>query len=299
MKKTDDSKAKSKGRLETSVGTDELSSNVTRPQNNYIMGDYIESYPGGKDWHILAGTRPLLDWSRIDHDNPNRPAKVPTQQRFAISRHKSLHYKAMTTPLDMKFKVGMNLPQFVDSVQDHIDMYGLNTWTYLPNPYKSTKMLNMIDCYAKFLANVEKSIQKALEQAENFDKFDSENSKAAAGFLLASVSANLKNTLTIRMGPDEKDHFVCSWICLVNRVIQVTSTYYNKLKKEIKKCLPTSFEKEDIEKWQHSIIPKIDILLAENSYKHEITKKILMNLIQNYIAEGQFPFEVSCLLQKV
>ena len=84
----------------------------------------------------------------------------------------------------------------------------------------------------------------------------------------------------------------------MNRVIQVTSTYYNKLKKEIKNCLPTSFEKEDIEKWQHSIIPKIDILLAGNSYEHEITEKILTNLIQNCTAGGQFSFEVSCLLQK-
>ena len=59
--KTDDSKAESKGRLERSVGTDEPSSNMTRPPKNYIMGDYIESHLGGKDWHILAGARPLPD----------------------------------------------------------------------------------------------------------------------------------------------------------------------------------------------------------------------------------------------
>ena len=67
----------------------------------------------------------------------------------------------------------------------------------------------------------------------------------------------------------------------------------------MKNCLPTSFEKEDIEKWQQSIIPKIDILLAGNSYEHEITEKVLTNLIQNCTASGQFSFEVSCLLQKV
>ena len=110
----------------------------------------------------------------------------------------------MTAPLQAKFKVGMNLSQFINNVQDHIDMYGLNTWTYLPNPYKSTKMLSVIKSYPKFLADVDNTIQKALKLTEKFDEFDSQNSKGAAGFILASVSPNLKNTLMIMMGPRKK-----------------------------------------------------------------------------------------------
>ena len=200
MTKTNDSKAQSKGRLEMPV--EGLSSNVTRLPRNYIMGQDIEPYPGRKDWHILVGARPLPDWSRIDHDNPNCPAKAPTQQQFSVSKHKALLYKAMTAPLQVKFKVGMNLPQFINNVQDHIDMYSSNTWTYLPNSNESTKMMSVIKSYPKFLANVDNKIQKALELTEKFNKFDSENSKGTVGFILASVSPDLKNT-------------------------QVTSTYYN------------------------------------------------------------------------
>ena len=100
MRKTDNSKADSKGRLERLVEGPSL--NVTRLPRNYIMGEYINPYPGGKDCHILAGARPLLDWSRIDHDNPNLPAKAPTQQRYAVSKHKALLYKAMTAPLQVQ-----------------------------------------------------------------------------------------------------------------------------------------------------------------------------------------------------
>ena len=131
----------------------------------------------------------------------------------------------MTALLQVKFKVGMNLPQFINNVQDHSDMYSLNTWTYLSNPYKSTKMLSMIKSYPNFLANVDDTIQKALKLTEKFDEFDSENSNGAAGFILASLYPDLKNTLMIMIGLGKKDHFVCIWICLVNRVIQVNSTY--------------------------------------------------------------------------
>ena len=129
MTKTDISKAEFKGRLETSVEVSEeiQSLHVTRLPRNYIMGEYIESYPGRKDWHILAEGRPLPDWSRINDESPNRPAKAPTQQQFAVSKHKPSLYKAMTAPLQVKLKVGMNLPQFKDNMQDHIDMYSLNT----------------------------------------------------------------------------------------------------------------------------------------------------------------------------
>ena len=73
------------------------------------MGEYIESYPGKKDWHILAGAILLPDWSGIDHDNPDCPAKAPILQWFAVLKHNASLYKAMTTPLQVKFKVGMNL----------------------------------------------------------------------------------------------------------------------------------------------------------------------------------------------
>ena len=89
-------------------------------------------------------------------------------------------------------------------------------------------MLSMIKAYPKFLANVEDTIQKTLKLTEKFNKFDSKNLKGAARFLHAIISPNLKNTLMIRMGPSEKDHFVCIWICKVNKVVQVTSTYYHK-----------------------------------------------------------------------
>jgi hypothetical protein len=52
---------------------------IARPPN-YKMGEFVESFPGTRDWHIIAGGKPEADWISRDATEPERTF-VPTQLR--------------------------------------------------------------------------------------------------------------------------------------------------------------------------------------------------------------------------
>ena len=91
--------------------------------------------------------------------------------------------------METKFKQGMNLCDFMQEVATHNDEHGLTTWHFLHDPSDTTKMLSVVTHYTKFINDVEDTVDRALKLSkEHYNEFDQENSKAAATYLINSLS---------------------------------------------------------------------------------------------------------------
>ena len=265
---------------------------------DFIMGKYIESQAGCGDWHIVAGGKPLVDWSGIDATEP-RSTFVPTQTRSFKSKYKTSEYEQRTTPMSTKFKEGMSLRDLIDKVTAHSENHGLNTWAYLPDPYDPTKMLNVIEDYPKFLASPDDTVERALTQSEQYDRFDFENTKALAEYLFQSLSPDLQSHLKLMLTTKEQSHFICVWIRLLGKITTVSSTFYEEVKGKIRACKPNQFPKESIEDWHKHILPSVDILISADMYEHSLTESMLTNLVNHCSVKGLFSHETASLLSLV
>ena len=271
---------------------------VPKPPS-YIMGEFVESYPGTSDWHIIAGGKPKPDWSGRDATDPNRTF-VPTQLRGYKNKYQAIEYEKRTEPMKTKFKEGMSLKALQKTVTKHGQAHGLDTWHYLSDPFDHDKMLDVVTDYPKFLASVEDTSNRALELSQNkFDKFDKENSKAGATYLFNSLSPELQDVIELAMKEGEQEVFICVWIRVLQQVTTVSSRFYDDIKDKIKSCCPNQFAQESIEKWNAAIQPHIDILQSGGFYDHSLTEVILQNLSDGCSVRGYFGYEASARLSKV
>ena len=265
---------------------------------DFIMGRYEESQADCGDWHIVAGGKPLADWSGIDATKP-RSTFVPTQTRSFKSKYKTTDYEKRTAPMATKFKDGMSLRDLMNEVSTHSENHGLDTWTYLPDPYDPTQMLNVVEDYPKFLASPDDTVKRALAQSENYDRFDLENSKALADYLYNSLAPDLQSHLKLMLTTKELSHFICVWIKLLAKVATVSSQFYEKEKTKIRDCKPSQFPKESIEEWHKFILPSVDILISADMYEHSLTEDVLNNLVNHCSVGGLFSHDTVSLLSKV
>ena len=273
---------------------------VTVPKPpDYLMGEFVESYPGTLDWHIIAGGKPKPDWSGRDATDPNRTF-VPTQQRGYKNKYQAIEYEKRTEPMKTKFKEGMSLKALQKAITKHGQAHGLDTWHYLNDPFDHNKMLDVVTDYPKFLASVEDTANRALNLAKDkFDKFDHENSKAGATYLFNSLSPELQDIIELAMKEGEQEVFICVWIRVLQQVTTVSSRFYDDIKDKIKSCCPNQFAHESIDKWNASIQPNIDILQSGGFYEHSLTEVILQNLSEGCSVRGYFGYEASARLSKV
>jgi hypothetical protein len=265
---------------------------------DYLMGKFIESHPGSNDWHVISGGKPMADWSGIDTNVP-MAAYVPTQIRAFKSKYAAIEYEKRISGLVTKFKEGMNLKTFKDQLLDHGKKYGLSTIQYLNDPYDALTMLNVVDDYPKFLASPDDTVEKAEKLSLKYDKLDHDNSKAAASFLLESISTDLQTSLRLKLEPKEMDNFICVWIRLLQRLTSVSSTHFESLKQKIRQCKPSQFEQESIEKFYEHLVNPLNDLIASNEYDHSLTEVILSNIASGCSVGGVFSTEVILLLLKV
>mgnify|MGYP000857262147 FL=1 len=271
---------------------------IARPPN-YKMGEFVESFPGTRDWHIIAGGKPEADWSSRDATEPERTF-VPTQLRGYKNKYQSVEYEKRTEPMKTKFKEGMNLKTFQKAISKHGEAHGLDTWHYLSDPFDDTTMLNVVTDYPKFLASVENTATRSLELAEtSFDRFDVENSNAGAIYLFNSLSPELQDLVELSMKEGEMKNFICVWIRFLAQITTVSSRFYDDIKDKVKQCCPNQYAQESISLWNAAIQPSIDILQSGGFYDHALTEVILQNLSEGCSVGGYFSYEASARLSKV
>ena len=75
--------------------------------------------------------------------------------------------------------------------------------------------------------------------------------------------------------------------------------YIEKVKDQIRSCLPNQFSRENIEEWYKIILVPIEKLMAAHAYDHSLTEAILSNLVEFCSVEGNFRHEANVLLSKI
>ena len=156
---------------------------------DYKMSSWVRLSPGS-DWYIVAGGKPLANWGGLDPTKDLSPFS-PLQIRQSNTKARSSNYAKRTALVENKFKQGMSLCNFMQEVNTH---NGLTTWHYLHDPSNATKMLLVMTHYTKFINDDEDTVDRALKfSKEHYDKFDQENSKAAATYLINSLDPDFKS----------------------------------------------------------------------------------------------------------
>ena len=265
---------------------------------DYKMGIWTRLTPGS-EWFIIAGGKPLADWSGLD-PTEDQVSRSPLQIRQVSQKTRSADYKNRIAPMAIKFKQGMNLREFMEEVATHNDEHGLSTWHYLHDPSDTTKMLSVISSYTKFIDDVEDTVERALKlSSEHYDEFDLENSKAGATYLINSLDPEFKSYIKIMMVANEEHNFICVWVRILSKVLSNSSKSVEQTKARIRSLLPSSFEKEDISKWHKSLIVQIESLQSSNSYDQSLTEAILENAAQHCSVKDGFNFFIYQLLHKL
>ena len=267
--------------------------------SDYIMGKFQESKPGSGDWYIISGGHPKADWSGID---PSKPVStyVPTQKRIYGSKHESAEYAKRVKPMETVFKEGMSLRELKESLLDHAEEHGLDTWMYLQDPYMEDRMVNVVSEYARFLAAPDETVERArILSTGSYDDFDRENSKALATFLFKSLDKTLQSHLKLMCEEGDISNFICVWTRLLAKVATVSSSFYDDLKAKVKACLPNQFAQENIEEWYKALLPNIELLINGDMYDHALTESILSNLVSYCSAGGVFALEAAQALSMV
>jgi hypothetical protein len=97
--------------------------------------------------------------------------------------------------LDVKFKKGDHLLDFIENATQYFTRTGLDTITYLPDPDDDTKMISVVGDYSKF--DIQTTIVSSAKlRAARFDRYDRNNDDSARNWLLASVDDDLKKDIS-------------------------------------------------------------------------------------------------------
>jgi hypothetical protein len=148
-------------------------------------------------------------WSALE--DPNPPDIEPTQYRPTnVSRTaKQQHYRI--SGLITKFTKDSNLLTFQRDVADHLNNYGLDTITYLPNPQDASSMISILTDHAKFDHTKVASMEEP--QASKYDKYDKGNIRDAKKFLMNSLDPELKKQM--HESCKDTDSFIEYWMSLM------------------------------------------------------------------------------------
>ena len=155
----------------------------------------------------------------------------------------------------------MSFRELKVAAMEHSKKNGLTTWMYLQDPVDDQLMVNVVENHSFFLGSPNSTIRQALEQAEEFDDFDHENSKALTTYSFYSLSPEIQSHLNLLVKPEEKGLFICVWIGVLYKVLKVSSSYYDKLKARVKQVKPNAFSHKNIKEWYKALLPDLDELL--------------------------------------
>ena len=94
------------------------------------MGGLVQT--GREDWTPWVGGKPKSDWSELEVKDPQYIDPRQYRPTSAGSAQKSKSYRM--APMDTKLSKGSDLLDFQKLFMNRLEMHGLDTITYLPDP---------------------------------------------------------------------------------------------------------------------------------------------------------------------
>ena len=250
---------------------------TTTGMNNFIpdkptMGGLEQI--GQEHYATWTGGKPNTMWSALE--DPNPPDIEPTQYRptSVSSAAKQQHYRI--TGLITKFTKDSNLLTFQRDVTDHLNNYGMDTITYLPNPQDSSMMISILTDHAKFDNTKVASMEEP--QASKYDKYDKGNIRDAKKFLMNSLDPELKKQM--HESCKDTDSFIAYWMNLMTLVRPHNYRQYTVMQKNIESRKIQDYPGEDVMKLCSDFLSDYKELEGAGMYLHDLTYSMLSSLME-------------------
>ena len=166
---------------------------------------------------VWTGGKPNSAMTGLSNLNPSyiNPKQFRSNDLTAQMKHQSYRVYGLKD----KYSRGQDLLVFQRSVQEHLEDHGLDTITYLKDPFKQNATISVINEHGKF--DLRQATKEAKELFNNtYDDYDRSNSKDATKFLLNSVDKDLKTQLYQDCSVDTP--FIGYWL----RLIRIVTLFY-------------------------------------------------------------------------
>jgi hypothetical protein len=190
----------------------------------------------------FVGGKPLYDWSGLD------PSSIPatTPNKFRGESHKNAKdYYYRVKGLEKKISPKDDLRETCRNVFDHLQTFGLDTITYLPDPANPTVMESVAEKPNMF------SKAYVLTQLPKYtnlwDPFDVQNDECATKFLLASFNDELLRKVRDALASTSKPSFILTWMTFVEKIRVISVGRLDGLQKLIESRLPSQYPGQNLE----------------------------------------------------
>jgi hypothetical protein len=223
------------------------------PKDPPTMGVITVSSSGTVGAYV--GGKPLYDWSGLDPTTI--PAASPNMYRG--ESHKSAKdYYYRVKGLDKKIGPKDDLRETCRNVFDHLETFGLDTISYLPNPANPTIMESVAEkpnVFSKAYVLTQIPKYQAL-----WDSYDQLNDMAATKFLLASFNDEILRKVRDALASTTKPTFIQTWMTFVEQIRVISVGRLESLQRLVELRVPTQYPGQNLETMAaHNIRDIVDL----------------------------------------
>ena len=246
------------------TGTSSTGTTSTAP----LMGG-VHSISGTNDIAWCGGL-PKSDWSGLDPSAATSPT-TPHQYRSTTIGTAQKAHAYRTKGLSTLLTMDSDLSVFEQKVLEHLEKYGMDSVSYVPDPLDSEKMTCCVSHHTRL--SVDTATETMKTQLQNYDSYDKSNDDDATKFLYASLSDELNKDL--RSTSEDSDPFPVVFLRLISIVQPRTIQRFNNIKERIKKRHPSQYAGEDLSKLAIDFRQDARELSKAGQYDHSLTLDML------------------------
>ena len=242
----------------------------TVPKNGGVV-----KTPDGK-WDVWTGGKPKHDWTGLDNSSA-KTFESPNQLR-ATSRYSQKGYNYRKTGTKTKFGSDDDLTPFQDTVMEHLKDTGMDSISYLPDPKDTTKMISVITSHSRFTITSVRDHRQTFKPL--YDEYDLMNDKAAAHFLIDSLSPEFG--ALIKKKTKDDDTFTIVWMLVLQSIQSTSIEVLEQIKMRIKARHPSQYSGENLAKLGEHFLDDASLLESAGQYDHNLT----LHMVKIFLEAG-------------
>jgi hypothetical protein len=221
-----------------------------------------------------TGGKPNFDWTSLAVTNPDVIAPNQYRQTSVGGAIKSQYYRTMG--LSTKFTRDSDLLTFQKKMMQHLEEYGMDTTTYLPDPTDPTQMISIITHHARFTLAEASTAEST--QLKSYDEYDKSNIKDSVKFLLESVDEDLETQMYENCKADET--FIVHWTHLMLIIGTVSIDRFDKIKDRIKSRKIQDYSGENVSLLCSDYLADWKLLHGAKMYDNNLTMVMVKSIMQ-------------------
>ena len=261
-----------------------------------LMGSTEETYANSNTFYYAFGGKPRHDWSGLENRYDRLLSDLCFRSLDPIAGQKSAVLR--TKGLTERFEKSHKLTDFQKSIWNHMEKYGLDTITYLPDPKNNLEVQSVVTHHARFTGDLQKAVTTSKQIQQSFDKWDRKHDYEAREFLLESLSKEIRNSF--ETFHDQTDTFASTWLKLVHHLVTTTAKTYDSMKEKVRNIRPQQYSGQNIEEMATDIIRLSEQLDNARHFDHSLT----LNMVDAFLcatpdAKGTFHHELNNLRSQV